>query len=166
MGVRAAPPRIVDRAARGLERLTWLPALLTRIVIGLAFVQTGIGKWAHMDRTIEFFADLGLPAPAANAILVASLEVVGGSALIAGLFTRFFGALLSMTMVVALLTADRQAFIASWSRSGESSPTDVTSFVFLLLLLWLVFSGAGGASLDRLLRSVFRESRQGSATPR
>lgn len=165
MGIPAALPRIVDRAVGELERLAFAPALLTRVVIGLAFVQTGLGKWAHLDRTTEFFADLGLPAPAANAVLVATLEVVGGGALVAGLLTRLFAALLSTTMVVALLTADRQAFLASWSRTSESSPTDVTSFVFLLFLLWLVVSGAGFASLDRLLRPVLGSGRRPSATP-
>src|SRR5436190_13824384 len=83
-----------------------LAPLLTRIVIGQAFVQTGIGKWENFHDTVEFFASLGLPAPAANAAFTATLELVGGAALILGLGTNLFAALLSSTMVVALLTAD------------------------------------------------------------
>jgi putative oxidoreductase len=166
MSIPAALPRIYDRTIGGLERLAFVPPLLTRVVIGLAFVQTGLGKWADLDGVTRFFAELGLPAPAANAVLVASLEVVGGGALVAGLLTRPFAALLSTTMVVALITADRQAFLASWSRTSESSPTDVTSFVFLLFLLWLVVSGAGSASVDRLLGLVIGDGRPASAKPR
>jgi uncharacterized membrane protein YphA (DoxX/SURF4 family) len=152
MRIPTALTHIVDWGLEQLGRVGFVAPLLTRIVIGSAFVQTGLGKWAHMDRTIEYFAGLGIPMPAANAVLVASLEVVGGGALVAGLLTRFFAASLSTTMVVALLTADRQAFLASWSRASETSPTDVSSFVFLLFLLWLVFLGAGRVSLDQLLR--------------
>jgi putative oxidoreductase len=148
----------VDRVVAGRERIAFLAPLATRLVIGLAFVQTGLGKWAHLDRTAEFFAGLGIPFPAANATLVATLELVGGVALVAGLLTRLFAAGLVSTMVVALLTADRQAFLASWTRASETSPTDVTSFVFLLFLLGLVLLGPGAASLDRLLRFACERS--------
>lgn len=164
MRVPAAIGRVVGKGREGLERLAFAAPLLTRVVIGLAFVQTGLGKWAHMDNTIAFFADLGIPMPAANAAFVASLEVVGGGALVAGLLTRVFAGLLSSTMVVALLTADRQTFLESWSRASESSPTDVTSFVFLLFLLWLVLLGPGSVSLDRVLRPFFDGGRRPGAT--
>ncbi|HVO09740.1 MAG TPA: DoxX family protein [Vicinamibacteria bacterium] len=158
MRIPAAVTRVVDWSLEGLGGAAFVAPLLTRIVIGLAFVQTGLGKWTHIDRTIHYFAGLGIPLPAANAVFVASLELVGGSALVAGLLTRLFAGFLSMTMVVALLTADRQAFLTSWSRASETSPTDVTSFVFLLFLLWLLFLGAGRLSLDQLLRSRLMSS--------
>jgi putative oxidoreductase len=159
MSLVAAVTRVVEGSTRRLGWLVFLPPLLTRIVIGLAFVQTGLGKWAHMDRIVAFFGGLGIPWPAANAHLVATLELVGGGALILGLATRLFAALLSSTMVVALLTADRQAFLASWAPSSELGPTDVTSFVFLLFLLWLLFLGPGALSLDRLLLRALRRLR-------
>jgi len=153
----------MGRIVSGLGLLpSWVP-LLTRVTIGLAFVQTGMGKWAHIDRTAEFFAGLGIPMPAANAVVVASLELVGGAALVAGVLTRFFALSLSTTMVVALLTADREAFVAAWSRASETSPTDVTSFVFLLFLLWLAFFGPGRLSLDHLLAGAYRRLARGAA---
>ena len=91
-----------------------------------------------------------------HAGLVASMETVGGLMLILGLFTRFFASSLSITMVVALLTADTADFLASWGGASELSPTDVTAFTFLLFLLWLVFYGAGKLSLDALLRGILR----------
>lgn len=163
MQLPAVVRRVVDRSATGLERLGFIAPLATRVVIGLAFVQTGLGKWAHLDRTAEFFAGLGIPLPGANAAFVATLELVGGGALVAGLLTRLFGAGLASTMVVALLTADRDAFLASWSRASETSPTDVTSFVFLLFLLWLVLLGPGAVSLDRLLRRALERPGPGAA---
>jgi len=135
--------------------VTPLAPLLTRLVIGQAFVQTGIGKWENFHDTVEFFASLGLPAPAANAAFTATLEVVGGAALILGIGTNLFAALLSSTMVVALLTADRANFIGAVTGSGDQALTDVLPVIFLMPLTWLVAYGAGPFSLDYLLQKRF-----------
>jgi len=58
--------------------------------------------------------------------------------------------MLAGSMVVALLTADRAAFVAAVTGSGDSGVTDVSSFVFLLFLSWLVLYGPGIVSLDAL----------------
>ena len=65
-------------------------------------------------------------------------------------------------MVVALLTADRQAFLTSWSSASDATPTDVASFTMLLFLLWLVLVGPGAASLDRIVAGFVR---RGSDVP-
>ena len=128
-----------------------LAPLLTRLVIGHAFVQTGIGKWQNIHDTVDFFASLGLPAPAANAAFIASLEVVGGAALIVGIGTNLFAALLSSTMVVAILTADRANFIGALTGSGEQALIDILPVMFLMPLTWLIAFGAGPISIDHLL---------------
>ena len=128
-----------------------LAALLTRVVLGHAFVLTGLGKWRNFDRTVEFFASIGVPAAAANAAFVSTLEIAGGIGLVLGLGTRLFAALLSSTMVVALLTADRSSFVGALTGSGEQGLTDVAAFVFLLFLAWLFACGAGAFSADRLV---------------
>lgn len=145
--------------ARRMTTLFWaavaairpLAPLLTRLVLGHAFVQTGIGKWQNFEATAEFFAGLGLPAPAANAAFIASLEVVGGAALIVGIGTNLFAALLSSTMLVAILTADRAGFLGALSGSGDQALIDILPVMFLMPLTWLVAFGAGPLSLDSLL---------------
>jgi putative oxidoreductase len=137
-------------------KLASIAPLATRIVIGLAFFQAGTGKFRNFENVIGFFDSLGIPFPAFNAGLVATMETVGGLMLIFGLFTRLFAAGLTITMVVALLTADTAQFLAAWSGTSNVSPTDVTAFTFLLFLLWLVFYGAGKLSLDALLRKILR----------
>ncbi len=136
--------------------LAFIAPLATRIVLGLAFFRAGTGKFHNFERTIGFFDSIGLPFPAFNAGLVASMETVGGILLIAGLFTRFFASGLAITMVVAVMTAHRADFFSSWSRASEVSPTDITAFVFLLFLTWLALYGAGGLSLDAVLRKLLR----------
>ena len=151
MALKESLKTISERVLRLLDRLAFIAPLATRVVIGLAFVQTGLGKWRHFDRTIQYFGSLGIPFPTFNASLVASMELVGGAFLIAGLLTRFMAAGLSTTMIVALFTADTEAFLSSWKASSDISPTDVISFTFLLFLLWLVFLGPGAASLDAII---------------
>ncbi len=69
--------------------------LLTRVVIGHAFIVAGLGKLRNFDATIGFFASIGIPMPELNAAFIATLELVGGAALVIGLATRVFAALLS-----------------------------------------------------------------------
>jgi len=155
MDYRETVQRVNSLVESASRRFGSIAPLATRIVIGLAFFQAGLGKWQHMPNIIQFFDSLGIPLPAFNAYLVASMELIGGIALILGLFTRFFASGLSVTMVVALLTADTADFMASWGSASEMSPTDITAFTFLLFLLWLVAYGAGKLSLDALLRRIF-----------
>jgi putative oxidoreductase len=146
---------LAARAARlGLAfagRLDFLPGLLTRLVIGYAFFQTGGGKLANFENTVAFFTDLGIPMPELNAAFVARLEYWGGVALIVGLLTRLAAAGLLSTMVVALMTADKATFLTALLGSGDVGLTDVTPVVYALFLLWLALKGPGLLSLDTLL---------------
>ncbi len=154
MNFRDTVNRVNSLTLQVTDKLGFIAPLATRIVIGLAFYQAGSGKFRHFENVIGFFQGIGIPFPAFNAGLVASMETVGGIMLILGLFTRFFASGLSITMVVALITADKAEFLAPWGSAAESSPTDITAFVFLLFLLWLIAYGAGKLSLDALLRKV------------
>ena len=149
-----APALVRRAAALGLKlagALSFLPPLLTRLVIGYAFYQTGSGKLANPENVVSFFTDLGIPFPAANAAFVSRLEFYGGLLLIAGLLTRLVAAGLGSTMVVALLTADRPAFLGALTGAGDAGLTDVVPVVYGLFLLWLLVFGPGLVSLDALL---------------
>ena len=147
-------PVPLQRAAQiGLKvaaALAFLAPLMTRITMGHAFFLTGRGKLANFETTVEFFAAQNIPFPVLNAAFVSRLECYGGILLLLGLLTRLVAAGLASTMVVALLTERRQ-FLESWRWTGDVGPTDISSWVFLLLLTWLVFYGPGPVSLDRFL---------------
>jgi putative oxidoreductase len=145
------PGRAARMGLRLAALLAFLPPLLTRLVIGHAYFLTGGGKLENFERTVAFFTDLGIPLPELNAAFVARLEYYGGIALILGLGTRLVAGLLSTTMVVALLTADREMFVSALLGRGEAGLTDVTAFVFLLFLVWLVVYGPGWLSVDRVI---------------
>jgi len=68
--------------------LAFLPPLLTRLLMGQAFLLTGRGKIENFANTVSFFTELGIPMPELNAAFVSRLEYFGGMLLIAGLGTR------------------------------------------------------------------------------
>src|SRR5712691_11506275 len=106
--------RIQRLAAFGLRitaALAFLAPLLTRLIVGWGFHVTGHGKISDLSKVTGFFTDLGIPFPGANAFFVSWLEFVGGICILFGLGTRIFAAMLSCSMIVALLTADKAAFI-------------------------------------------------------
>lgn len=152
MPAPAAVRRAAALALRVTSALAFLAPLLTRLVIGYAFHQSGGGKLANFDNTVSFFTDLGIPFPSANAAFIARLEYYGGLLLIVGLGTRIVAALLGSTMAVALLTAHRQELVDIFRGASESDLTGVVPVVYGLFLLWLVLFGPGLASLDALVR--------------
>src|SRR4051812_46940410 len=87
------------------SRLLWLPPLLARLTVGWVFARTGWGKLHHLPQVIGFFRQLGIPRPEFHAPFVATNELVCGALIMVGLFTRVACVPLSITMLVAILTA-------------------------------------------------------------
>lgn len=149
----------LGRGARVLAALQFAAPLLTRLLVGITFFYTGQGKLHNLDRTTAFFAGLGIPFPAANAHFIGALEFFGGACLVLGLGTRLFSGLLTCSMVVALLTADRETLVAKL----PADVTDVSSAVLLLFLIWLVLYGPGVLSADYLIgRALSRKEEKPS----
>lgn len=129
--------------------ITPVAQIATRLAFGQAFALTGWGKLHDLDRNVAFFRDLGIPAPAIQAPFVATLEFVGGLCLVLGLATRPMAALLACTMVVALLTADRQGLLDAFLL--DATFANIAPVPFLVALLWLLAQGAGRLSVDHLI---------------
>lgn len=126
------------------RHLVWLPPLAARVTVGAVFVSTGWGKLHNLDRVIEFFQSLGIPAAEYQAPFVAATEFSCGLLLIAGLATRFAAVPLIVTMGVAISTAlwpDLEGVIDLFGKE---------EFLFIALLGWLAVAGAGAVSLDAL----------------
>ena len=142
-----------------LKLYTHFPALISclqspfllavRLYWGWQFVQTGWGKLHHLDKITDFFASLNIPFPAANAHFVAGLEFVGGILLILGLGSRMIGLLLTVNMLVAYWSADREALFSVFSDPGKFYIAEPYTFLFASAMV-LVF-GAGLISLDTAL---------------
>lgn len=138
--------RLATSLLERLRQLDWIPVLLVRLSVGLLFFESGRGKlFLRLDELGEYFVELGIPLPQLNALLVASIEFVGGFCLILGLATRIVAVPLAVTMLVAILTAQ----IKTVNTLGDF--LYLPELLLLVLLMWLVFSGPGGVSVDRFL---------------
>jgi putative oxidoreductase len=136
-------------------RLAWLPPLAARLTVGLVFVWSGWGKLHHLDKITDYFRELGIPAPQIQAPFASATELVCGCLILLGLVTRLASIPLMVVMTVAILTAKRAELAQSLHDDGFgemlNSLFGEAEFLYILLLLWLVVSGGGALSLDRLL---------------
>lgn len=143
------------RCARWASALKSPFLLVVRLYWGWQLIQSGWGKLHHLDRVTDFFTSLNLPAPGVTAHFVSGLELVGGIALVLGVATRLFGLILTVNMLVAYWTADRDALTAFFSDPGKFYNADPYTFLFAALMV-LIF-GAGLFSMDALLEKQFRK---------
>lgn len=81
--------------------------LLLRVVLGGVLFAHGLQKYQMMgiDQVGQFFGSLGIPAPALAAAVVATLELVGGIALVLGVLVRPVAILAAGELLVAAFTA-------------------------------------------------------------
>jgi putative oxidoreductase len=120
-----------------------------RLYWGWQLLQSGWGKLHHLGRVTEFFASLNLPVPHLTAAFVSGVEFFGGILLILGLATRLTGMILTINMLMAYITADREALSSVLSSPDKFYNADPFTFLFAAVIV-LVF-GAGFFSLDYLL---------------
>jgi len=137
------------RAVSAISLLQSPMLLAVRLYWGFQFAQTGWGKLHNLARITDFFASLHIPFPGISAPFVAGLEFVGGILLMVGLCSRPIALLLAGNMMVAYLTADREALGAIFSDPGKFYAADPYTFLFASLMV-LIF-GAGFFSLDAIV---------------
>jgi len=131
-----------------LSKLSWLPPLLARIVIGVVFIQSGWGKVHDIEKVIAFFTDLKIPFPEAQAYFVSATELIAGLMVLFGVLTRLASIPLIGIMTVAILTA-KAAEITTFSDIFGFS-----EFLYIVLLLWLVISGPGAVAIDHFCKKT------------
>ena len=134
---------------RTLSRLQSPLLLAVRLYWGWQFFQTGWGKLMHLPKVVGFFTNLGIPFPSLNAYFVSSLEFVGGALLFVGLGSRVIALPLTIDMVVAYITADREALFSIFSDPGKFYGSDPYTFLFASLLI--LVCGPGNISLDHAI---------------
>lgn len=85
------------------DRNTAYAALLLRVTLGLLFLAHGGLKLFVFTPagTVRFFASLGLPGVVAYAVI--ALELLGGLALIGGVWVRWVALLLAVDMLGAIV---------------------------------------------------------------
>jgi putative oxidoreductase len=127
--------------------------LAVRLYWGWQLVQSGWGKLHHLDKVTEFFTSLNLPMPAQTAVAISCLEFFGGIFLAIGLLTRLTSLALTINLIVAYITADREALFSIFSDPDKFYAA--APYTFLIASLIVLFFGPGKFALDYLLdRSV------------
>ena len=128
---------IPDNSAAGLAVL--------RIATGVVFAMHGYQKFFAMgiSGVTGFFGGLGVPSPHFFAILVSTVELVGGIALILGIFTR----LVAIPLVIDMMTA----IVVFHAKNGFFVPKGI-EFVLMLMTscIALALAGPGAISADSI----------------
>ena len=139
------PVRSLYQLFSGLSSKLRSPFLLAiRLYWGWQLAQSGWAKLHNIDNVTSFFASLNIPFPHLNAIAVSNLEFFGGILLILGLASRLNGLILTVNMLVAYITADREALGSIFSDPGKFYNADPYTFLFASLM---VLSSAPACSL-------------------
>src|SRR6478736_1273198 len=127
--------------------LTTSARTILRVIAGFLFAAHGWQKFNEFTiaGTQAAFTQMGVPAAQAVAPVVATLELVGGVALILGVLTRIFAALLALDML--------GAFFLVHASAGVFAATGGYELVLLLAAgaAAIAVAGAGRISADAAL---------------
>ncbi|HKO04438.1 MAG TPA: DoxX family protein [Candidatus Acidoferrales bacterium] len=147
---------LFERAASSLQSVL---LLVIRLYWGWQLFESGVGKFRNIDKVVEFFGSLNLPAPEVTARLISGLELAGGALLFLGLFSRPISLILTGNMLAAYITADREAFVSFLSDPDKFQ--GAAPFIYLLVCLIVLVFGPGSLSLDGVISRVWqaRESK-------
>jgi putative oxidoreductase len=127
--------------------------LFVRLYWGWQLIQSGWGKLHHLSTVTDFFTSLGLPQPAQTAVFISCLEFFGGIFLAVGLLSRLTSLVLTINMIMAYITADREALFSIFSDPDKFYAA--APYTFLVASLIILLFGPGKLSLDALLEHLF-----------
>ena len=136
------------------DALSWVGPTLARLTVGWIMLLSGWGKLHNLEQVINYFGELGIPHPELQAPFVAGTELVGGTLVLIGLFTRVATVPLMITMSVAILTAQRENVSSLGDLFG------LIEWCYIALLAWIGIAGPGPLSVDALLVSRWATARE------
>lgn len=115
--------------------------LILRVVLGLIFFVHGLDKFqGGIENTAGWFSSIGLPGFLAYG--VALVELLGGIALILGLFSRVVSGLLALIMVGAIVKVK----LAAGFLNGYE-----LDLAFLAIAVFIAMNGSKAYALDQII---------------
>ena len=139
-----------------LHAWEWLGILLARLTIGLLFFLSGRGKLFMPERREQMRQTLiegHVLFPEFNAWFVSALEFIFGFFLILGALTPLACVILGCVMIVAISTTAVKNLKAVSAVSWLSEFLYLPEVLYLVILIWLLFSGPGWLSADQFILS-------------
>ncbi|TWD93380.1 putative membrane protein YphA (DoxX/SURF4 family) [Neobacillus bataviensis] len=123
-----------------------IAALILRVTLGVLFLIHGIVKFqGGIENIVGWFDSIGLPGFMAYG--VASLEIIGGIAIIIGLATRFFAVLFSLLMIGATLKVKLSVGLLG---NGQMSGYEL-DLAFLAIAFFLAINGSKLLSVSSMI---------------
>ena len=141
----------------------WLPQLALRALVGWEFFEAGLEKlrgdnW-FADVADKFPFPFGLLPVDASWFIATWTEILGGIGLWIGLATRYWALALIVLSYVAIASVhwpdDWSSFAELWKGyaiTDRGYGNFKLPLILIVMLLPLLFTGAGRASLDHLIR--------------
>ena len=144
----------IQSALATLRTAEWMPMTAVRVLTGIFFCISGGTKllvpaqFSMMERTL---AESHIPFPHANALFVSLVEFACGAGLAVGLLTPLCALVLAVDMIVAVATNRIHSIQASGVLAWFDDFLYLPEVLYVMILVWLIFSGPGRYSIDGLI---------------
>jgi putative oxidoreductase len=142
---------VIQNALTMLREWEWMPVTAARVLIGIFFCISGGTKLftkAQFGVLEQTMVQIRVPFPHATALFVATVEFACGAGLALGLLTPLCAAMLMVDMIVAIATTSIHTIQASGFLTWLDDFLYLPEVLYVLILVWLVFSGPGRYSVD------------------
>lgn len=135
-----------------LSSLKDIPLLLLRLILAYGFYEPAMMKIKDTQSIVEWFTSTGIPMPTLNAYLVTYTEFLGFIFLALGFATR----IISIPLIIAMIVAIK---VAHWENGFSASENGYEiALYYMLMLITLLFNGAGRISIDFLIDKKMRNN--------
>ena len=145
---------VIQNALTMLHGAEWMPVTAARVLIGIFFCISGGTKLftkAQFDVLEQTMVQIRVPFPHATAVFVATVEYACGAGLALGLLTPLCAAMLTGDMIVAIATTSIHGIQAKGFLARLDDFLYLPEVLYVLILVWLIFSGPGRYSVDGIL---------------
>ena len=145
---------MIQTALTMLHADEWMPVTAARVLIGIFFCISGGTKLfvpAQFGVLEQTMVKIHTPFPHATALFVATVEFACGAGLALGLLTPLCAAMLVGDMIVAVATTSIHSIQASTPIAWLDDFLYLPEVLYILILVWLIFSGPGRYSVDGLI---------------
>ncbi len=141
----------------------WLPQLGLRLLLAWEYWESGVVKFSGNNWFAQIKDDFPFPfsvIPVEISWFLATwLELIGSLMLLAGLFTRFWAlTLITLTIVAAAAVhwpdsySGLSELLKGYAITDKGFGNYKLPVIYLIMLIPLLFSGAGKASVDHWLK--------------
>jgi putative oxidoreductase len=144
----------IQSAIATLRAAEWMPMTAARVLIGIFFCISGGTKLlvsAQFSRMELTMAQSQIPFPHASALFVSLVEFACGGGLALGLLTPVCALVLVVVMTVAVATNRIHSIEASGAIAWLDDFLYLPEVLYVMILVWLIFSGPGRYSIDGLV---------------